>query len=66
MKKCNCPDELLVQVTLVTQALQDMTDGESWWDIQCSTGLSTERCKEICTLAWGEELARQRCNTDRD
>lgn len=29
------------------QALADVLDGESWWDIQCFTGLPEKTCRRI-------------------
>jgi len=31
-------------------ALFDILDGNNWYDIQDLTGLSEERCQEICEL----------------
>ena len=30
--------------------IEDLTDGENWWDVQKSTGISEERAKEIIAL----------------
>ena len=35
-------------IELLETALSDVLDGESaWYEIQCNTGLSEERCREI-------------------
>lgn len=38
-----------IQNDLAT-ALSDLLDGENWYDIQYSTGLPEDRCKEIIKL----------------
>ena len=38
------------QIKKLTDALDDVIDGESKYDLVCSTGLSLERCDEIIQL----------------
>ena len=40
-------EEVVGEVVTLAEALCDVLDGESWYDIQYNTGLTEERCKEI-------------------
>lgn len=43
-------DERNYTIEELEQAIVDLLDGESEWDIQYGTGLEIERCKELRDL----------------